>query len=738
MGSTNLSLCIFCSLDLPTILSGNRLAYFEPHEEIWPRKRGRRYDIDANTQYSDTFAPFKGLCGFSVQNSGYNSTLFRFPLRSIAKEDRVSSYTYNIADLRNLLEALRQEAKCILLFLRSVRNVEVFEIGEDGTHSNILKISIAEISNDDLGEKRSKFKDTLQTAFDAQSFGIRRMLTQVVHVEVKVDNFRVSTSTSKWLVANRVGSQSDEVRKLAEDLKVFPWVGVALETSAVGMEATGGRVFCVLPMPPGVTCNLPVHVNGMFSLNDERRELKWQGIERKDDPSALWNHLLVRELLRPCYAMLLLDHAKLLLEPDRFCLALPDTTKVEGTHWAEILAPLLQTLFSEEVIPFSKPRGFHTWIKVSSAVFVPREKPLSEVVSTALLACGVKLTEVVERIHNALLFCEIPYTTASPSLARKELREKPESYKGLSLDEEFELLHYCLLDNAYKDLHGLELLPLVSGGFATFDTSSSSQVYLCSKECPHCLLPTLDDELVDENIEGTLYAKLSNIANEQHSNLHVLTSESVAELLKKVLPKQTKVALPYSNGINRQWLETFWQWVRRENLHLFQDLPLVPVCGDAVVQLSKKSSTLFIHSTQSYDQSVIDALEKLGVECCQQKEHPYVGDPASLMNTFSPEGILDAIHYASPPYDSISLTKNEAIQLITHVHSNQQVNPQQQSTLREIPMFATLKNTEEKLYSVVQVEKETGRKAQMKPTEFPINPENLPRKIVLFSDSDPY
>ena len=96
-----------------------------------------------------------------------------------------------------------------------------------------------------------------------------------------VDNINYSNcSQSEWLVASQVGSRSRDVHKVAEALKVLPWVGVALEMNSLAAMASGGRVFCVLPMPHDVSCHLPVHVNATFSLNDERRELKWTGIER--------------------------------------------------------------------------------------------------------------------------------------------------------------------------------------------------------------------------------------------------------------------------------------------------------------------------------------------------------------------------------------------------------------------------------------------------------------------------
>ena len=732
------------TVDLPTIVSGNRLAYLDPHEEIWPRETGQWYDIDRNARYTDTFAPFENLRGFSVQNARYNGTLFRFPLRNARRDKCVSTHTYDVNKFRELLTVLREEAKCILLFLRTVRTVEVFEISESGVHSNLLKVSICETSIDQLAQKRSGFQATLQRLFHAQSFGIREKLSQVVRVQIDVnDYYNRTTSSSKWLVANQVGSHSPEVRKLAQELKVFPWVGVALETSAQNIESSGGRVFCVLPMPLEVSCNLPVHVNGTFSLNDERRELKWRGVERKNDPSAQWNHLLVEELLPPCYASLLLDHAKMLLVPAQFCRAWPDTNKVKGTKWVGLLTPLLRALLSKDVIPFCKPGGIHRWITISSATFFPRGTVLPQEVTKALMACGVKLVTATDAIWNALTYCSIQATCVSPSLTRGELRKSPQSYTSMTSTEKHALLQYCLSDDAYyNDLSNLALLPLASGGFGTFGSVFNNPVYLCSQQCPSYLLPILEGELVNESLDYQVYTKLKEIASGGHTNLRLLTVNDVATLLSRamqLLQFQNTVKLPWSQ-FTMQWLRGFWQWVPGNSLHLFANHFLVPISDRAVARLTKASSCLFIPSTQSCSQSLISTLEKLGVQCCQQRQHSFVCHNfylSSLMNFLSAEGAIDAIQQASISYSSVTLTDNEARELIEHVH-NVSINYQRQAVLRELAIFAALRNTGQELYSVAQVEASTGRGAQMEPQNFPLTPQNMPSSVILFSSANYY
>ena len=305
------------------------MAYLEPHEEIWKKETGQWYNIQEQAEQFDTFAPFNGRDDFHTGMSYYSGTLFRFPLRSASREKRVPSNVYTVGKLREMLTALRKESRVILLFLRSVTVVKVHEISKEGYCTDVLAISgIMERSQ---LEQRLRF---LKSDFETCSYEIEHPIKCTIRFQVKVEDFSepLNSSESEWLVASLVASPNQEVRHVAEALKALPWVGVALEISE--SPSTGGRVFCVLPMPSEVTCNLPVHINATFSLNDECRELKWSGIERKNDASADWNGLIVQHLLPSCYARLLLDHAKDLLTCEAFYRAWPDVNLVRvSAHW---------------------------------------------------------------------------------------------------------------------------------------------------------------------------------------------------------------------------------------------------------------------------------------------------------------------------------------------------------------------------------------------------------------------
>ena len=74
--------------------------------------------------------PFEGICRSSAQNCGNKSTLVAFHYAVHHEKNMCHPIRMIIEKLRNLLVVLKG------CFLRSVHTVQVFRIGENGTHSN--------------------------------------------------------------------------------------------------------------------------------------------------------------------------------------------------------------------------------------------------------------------------------------------------------------------------------------------------------------------------------------------------------------------------------------------------------------------------------------------------------------------------------------------------------------------------------------------------------------------------
>ena len=151
------------------------MAYLEPHEEIWKKETGQWYDIQQQADKLDTFAPFNKRNGYFTGSSCFQGTFFRFPLRSVSREKRVSSQVYTIDKLREILTALREEARAILLFLRSVTVVEVHEISDGGDCTELLRVHSVFEGNE--LQLRSEFHQQLGASFLKFSYNIVHRLS---------------------------------------------------------------------------------------------------------------------------------------------------------------------------------------------------------------------------------------------------------------------------------------------------------------------------------------------------------------------------------------------------------------------------------------------------------------------------------------------------------------------------------------------------------------------------------
>ena len=268
---------------------------------MWRGESGKLFHISdvCSSRFQDAIAPFENISNFSShlfhsRFCQYNGTLFRFPLRTTASE--LSENTYTVDKLHELLEALKSDGKLLLLFLRSVDTIEVHEIFTNGRQRELFFVSVKE--RDTLAKERMSFMEQVRSCHTSHGSSVNKSFTLATEFHVNITN----EERSHWLVVTRVGSEKQRILTAAAKQHVLPWVGTALE---LGSSSPEGRVFCFLPMPADASCPLPVHVNGTFALNSNRRTLKWPGVERRNDPEAEWNQILVSQLLPLCYDYLI-------------------------------------------------------------------------------------------------------------------------------------------------------------------------------------------------------------------------------------------------------------------------------------------------------------------------------------------------------------------------------------------------------------------------------------------------
>lgn len=719
-------------LDFPSIISGDKVVFLEPQEQVWNRQSGRSFALKTLSG-TDHLSPFEGIAGFSSSNPCYSKTLFRFPLRQKASE--ISENVYSVQGIHKLIEALRSEAKLLLLFLQSVCTIEVHKIDNLGVFAPLLQVKI---TNNEFDKKKSFYR-LLKSYFASQQSHVSSV---TLKFDVCVnDSTTGETTYSHWFVDNRVDSTNATVRNISNKLKLLPWVGTAVELDSPG----NGRIFCFLPVPAiDNASNLPVHVNGMFGLTDDRRSLKWPTEERRNDPMADWNQLLVKHVLHPCYIELLLE-GKFFFHGSTFYKAWPDVAYVTPS-WRPILDPLVDALLSHNVILTESGE----WVSPNTPIYLPKkdadpiylpkkdDECIPPAVKVALSNCHVKLAEVPETVWRVFEHAKKFVTEVSPSFVLERLRDRQDSYVNLSPSEKLELLKYCLPDKNYltlaKELISIQLLPLADGSFISFE-HKAHPVYVCTGKCPIALLPNLGDRLVNLPNQD-LQLKMIQIARGKMTQLTVLDESAVSELLVESMPSAWKysasVTFPHGH-FNSGWLQTFWKWLQNQQLSLFQDRLIFPVRNGttpvteqfSVVRLSKSVQSALCIPSDGDDDTLFSILDKFGIRYCMRSSFGYIRHQAlaNYVKTY-PEGLFESI--AATQNFSVELSLDEAKYLRRAAINNQFLD---RWMLLRLKIYSSCANTGCRLYPI-------NNTIMFEPKSHPFNLSLLSPDIVIISSSD--
>ena len=162
---------VYILTDVPMFVNKNFLAIFDPHTSFLGkvirnvRRPGIKINLNKNVKrlkkFKNQFKPFNGIFGCDLhldkQDSSFDGTLFRFPLRTRdqASASEIKKLWYNQEEMRELLQMFLQGAKNVLLFTQNVLSVGIyhlpntesqdpqltlmFQVTKSASHSGILR-----------------------------------------------------------------------------------------------------------------------------------------------------------------------------------------------------------------------------------------------------------------------------------------------------------------------------------------------------------------------------------------------------------------------------------------------------------------------------------------------------------------------------------------------------------------------------------------------------------------------
>ena len=713
-------------------MSGDAIAFLDPHEVHFDRNEtGKMFSLKDRPlqEHRDQFLPYEDVLDCKISSQFYKGTLFRFPLRNEPSD--LSQKNYTPDKVRQLFDALQKEASVILLFFKNIEEIALFETDSSNIRKPIFTVRLSGSCRQQIHDEKKSFFTQVKRLSDGNITNISLSLTLSVD---EVDN-RGAVVNRRWLVHHEIDAQDSRLRQLSSDLGLLPWIGMATSlkgTQRHGLSSSGGRIFCFLPLPPDADAKtgLPVHVHGYFGLTDNRRGLKWPGLDCQNDYTAEWNVRLLEKVGGQAYASLLLYLIeKLAREPgdpsekaNVAYLSWPTVQKVQS-HWEGFLKPMFFMLSSKNV--FWTPANGGKWLRPQD-VYLNRMTNSSEI-KAAVLESLTQANEAVVtlpvHVMNAIDSMSWVTRSITPAYLRNLLRQKRKgswNVETLSKEKKLCLLEYALQDRNLQDLEGVPLLPLANGNFVEFrplqyNHDPSTAVYVSSTRYSRSLLPNMENKFLADNVSSTVLQYLSSVASDGRNlqarfpvQLVKINRDVAVKLIREVLPPEWSGSnhfVYWSPGQNghppESWLTSVWSWIRNDfscDLSQLVGLPIIPYtsCGRrALVRLTTLSLAIKDRfQGVSLPVNVASSLTKLG--CIVLENIPSYVDHPCLHNYIAPPnpcGVLKVLQILGPSncatQISLNCSKDEK-QALRGYLSSVCLNYDQQCLINCLPIFGAI------------------------------------------------
>ena len=614
-------------------MSGDCIVFLDPHEIHFGRgETGQQFSLEDELleNHEDQFKPYENVLDCKISTRFYNGTLFRFPLRSAPSD--LSKKVYSKEKVSKLFQALKEEAPVILLFLKNIEEIALFETDERGVERHVFTVRLSDSCRREVGEKKSNFFNNLRRLSAGQIEKINLPLD--LHVLEKTEGGR--EVENKWLVYHQVDARNSTLRNLSLELGLLPWVACATPVNAAKLQALSsrtGRIFCFLPLPPDADSRtgLPVHVHGYFGLTDNRRGLKWPGLDCQDDPTAEWNVSLVQHVASEAYANVLLlvrDSCDSSVGADLVYKSWPNIQEVEK-HWQCMLEHMFSILLKENIL--WTPAHHGQWINLSEAYldrmttqFQNTSDETRRVVRETLTQANEAIVIVPSHVMIAIdKYTSVPTKSITPAFLRALLKRKEKGVwkiTNVPKEKKLLLLEFALADKNLSDMQGVPLLPLANGSFVEFRSiqyyrEPAAAVYVSSTSNPRSIFHNMDNKFLDDNVQTpaiTYLSKVATDANNPHTiepvQLVKLNQTIAVKVLREMLPSDWSGgnhSVPWYPGKNghppERWLESVWMWIQRmfpADLSLLENFPLIPhTCSGnrSIVKLSSSSVVIRRH-----------------------------------------------------------------------------------------------------------------------------------------------
>ncbi|KIY62733.1 hypothetical protein CYLTODRAFT_458738 [Cylindrobasidium torrendii FP15055 ss-10] len=668
--------------DTPQILSNGALAILDPLH-IFSDSGGTKLDLVSYPDHQAAFDFFPA-----------NGSVIRLPLRSAGSA--ISKQTVSGDDIRTLFrDFIREELSAVLLFLKHVQDIEIWEVDATGKRFWLAGASAS------------------------------RQVTSEPHnlVTVNIDG----VASQRWRVLRAVSPREDAVasltRRLSRDVrpildkhKLYPDLSIAIP---LDNPTESGRLFTYLPLP--IHTGFKFHIHAPFALTQSRQNLVNKaevGIVQGSDDSLLveWNSLLFEEYIPRAWVSML----SLLIEIDNFTASqiyaiwplLQGAVETgDALYWKDIPTRVLACAVTSDSIVW--PTNPHS-SRPESSIFQPlsavhiASADIEPVALQVMADTGLSIAQPPDYIQKLLDQTAPWYTALTPNTAHRALLERTSVLASMSAGNCLALLEFLVSTKDLELVADLPIVPLVNRKLATLSRASLLQT------SPHVLL---DDAALPvwENFNGGNNIPLKSFSEETRQlfvekgplvlGLGLLEPETVVTYLKASpfnldFCKDRK--MERMNEVIVLWLVRFWKWVgdtqESQREVLMSKISTFFLLPTRTTALATPDDGVFLDGGLSI--GLVGRLQALGINFLHPQFHlsakevvvkrfpEAVRSPSSGIHT-----VLDRINvpadFAIDDENARSLL-NFVVQAVLNYCREKPLSSGQQNTLRALPIFPIL------------------------------------------------
>ncbi len=627
------------------MLTRQYVLFFDPHLNVIPgadyQKPGRGWDLKKKYKgkkaweiYPDMLTPFGILDSrFRTNQDYFDGTLFRLPLRTEKnfQESLIKQEAFTNADFTFILDQLKHLGAELLLFLKNVSEITVSEIKPDSDSLDFI-LSIKTVNESHVLENRQKINVAISENPESLLEKLRagdHELPKVSYMHQIEVVYEGCNEKQEWrITAGLFADENGEILKITETMvnqkeKAFPWAGCA---ARIKVERNGskvdekidGQVYCLLPL--GISTGLPVHINGVFDLDESRKMLTSGEMRGGDENRVRWNKLLVKHCVSRAYEGLIryLSEDVGVKNIKKFYDFWPDPNQPLPNALSELTTTVYQRLQDKKVLSSAAE---DKWKNIRELVFL--QKPEGKL-QEALLAEKFPLPSPLlpTSIMNGFKQSGINLLFITPQWIRDKYRVTQEVQCDLenaprpSLRKQewvVALLQFCLIDFPGKDLNGLPLAILSDKRLHTFGFFHN--VAFFASEIERKIFANEPQWFIDPT-----FANNSGLSSPiPEAGLQNMTVDDVIDNLTAVIPDENDELSWQHDGKeypNSKWLIILYQYlVEKKSVgskaDVLKKIPLVPDQFSKLWKMGTTSTPLLVPSDINKD--LLEALQLLGL-----------------------------------------------------------------------------------------------------------------------------